>query len=82
MTYSEAERKKLSLNFEQSKKLCPLIIGNCSSNCVCYLEAEIVDDRNGDAAKDLSEDEKSRLVDTWEVIDPYCRCYFLFGRRM
>lgn len=81
MTYLDAEKSKLSLDMEQSKKLCPLIVGNCVSSCVCYLGAEIVDDE-GNSAKDLNDEEKIQVGESWEVIDPYCRCYFLFGRRM
>ena len=82
MTYLEAEKKKYILDTEQVKKLCPLIKDNCSPNCVCFLPSEIVT-TNGDNDMDITEDEFKKVGDdNWEVIEPYCRCYFLFGRKL
>lgn len=81
MTYEEAVKIVSTLELENSKKLCPLLAGNCSDKCVCYLPAQIIDDASQECITELTLEEKS-LVTSWDVIDPYCRCYFLFGRRL
>lgn len=80
MTFDEAKKVSNGLNNQMTQKLCPLIIGKCSEDCVCFLPAELVDDDTNDSLENLTIEEKSN-VKNWDVLEPICRCYFLFGRR-
>lgn len=84
MTRSSALELKSRLELQQSRKLCPLLAGYCTPNCVCYSPPELIDEDSSEEISDMTNEEIAVCdnAERWEVIEPYCGCYFLFGRRL
>jgi len=62
----EADRRMIEKNQKRKYTYCPIVDGTCNDDCVCYVNAKVVNIGAPDS-------------EFWDCQGGYCTCYALVG---